>query len=289
MHLLTPHLNPALEDTFPYSEATLCDAAALLALAAARAYPAAPHVAVLFKSAGNAASARAYYTGRAAHVPPEFAEALDNGAVSIASYAGRDAARPTSNVALPYPPSAVVIVVNPVSARGDPVVADLRALLDAGAAAGPDVGPTAYLLFNPDFDADVSALGMADRAARDVLLASFDDAYYLRTLASIARPSLVATERGALLRAAPGRYAVFRLVPEGEANAGGGYELVREFDARPDRVQITDALERAPVVRKSGTPRSAETIAEEVAFLRTLLAMSVVASAAFYALRVLPP
>lgn len=279
VNLLTPGLNPALEDTYPYSESALCDAAALLALAAVRAYPAAPHVALLFKSAGNAASARAYYTSPASPAPSSFAEALAAGDISIGSFAGRDAARPRPDAAAPCPPRAVVVVVNPVSARGDPVVADVRALVEAGEAAAPDTAPTAHVLLNPDFDADVSALGMRDRAERDSFLKSFESSYYLRTLASIARPSLLATERGALLRAAPGRYGVFAL------DASGAYELVKEFDERPDRNQVTNAFEKPAVVRDMNAPRSAQAIADEASFLKTLLALSVVASAAFYALR----
>lgn len=279
VNLLTPGLNPALEDTFPYSESTLCDAAALLALAAARSYPTAPHVALLFKSAGNAASARSYYTSPGSPAPPDIASALAAGDVSIESFAGRDAARPGSDVAAPCPPRAVVVIVNPVSARGDPVVADVRSLVEAGEAAAADIAPTAHILLNPDFDADMSALGVRDRAARDALLASFDDAYYLRTLASIARPSLLATERGALLRAAPGRYGVFAL------DASGAYDLVKEFDERPNRNQVTDAFEKPAVARDMNTPRSPQAIADEASFLKTLLALSVVASAAFYALR----
>lgn len=267
LRLLIPGLNTLLEDTFPYSDATLNTAAALAALAALDALPAAP-CALLFKSAGTAAAARAFYASSPANVPEPFASLVGT-RVSLASFAGRDA-----SAAPPYPPGAIVILVNPATARGDPVVRDIDALLAAGAAS--PTPPAAWVLLNPDFDAGVSALGMAERGARTALLDSFEEVLYLRTLAEIRRPTLVAREVGALVRVWPGQYQLWR-------GDGRGYEFVNEFETVPGRGSITEAMEMPGVVREGGEGRQFGD--EDRAYLGTLLALAVVASAMLYALK----
>jgi hypothetical protein len=157
-----------------------------------------------------------------------------------------------------------------VSARGDPVFADVSAVVARGGAA-------AYVLLNPDFfGTESAALGVADRTARLALRESFEDVFYLRTLAEVRRPALVAVERGALLRCWPGRFGLWRL-------AGGRYELVREFGRLPSRAEVTDALE-VPAVRRD--PAAAPAFGPgDRAYLQTLLALAVLASSAFYVLR----
>lgn len=270
-HFLIPGLNTTLEDTFPYSDSLLSDAALLLGETAAKTYAdedgSLPNVVLLFKSAGTAAAARAYYSKS-----NRFPELLSSGRLYIKSFALRDS--PFGGNALLPEHNSVAIVVNPATSRGDKVVDEVKALTER------EVG-RAFILLNPDFSADVSALGIVERGRRDDFLASFTPVFYLRTLAYIKRPTLVATEQGALLRAFPSDFSVWRLT------SAGSFEATKSFRELPSRAQITDALEIAPQLNaeecSEGIPEA------ESALLRTLVVLSVLASGTFYVLRVHAP
>jgi Domain of unknown function (DUF1995) len=223
---LVPGLNPALEDTAPYSDATLCDLALGLAVALSGCTDPPRRVALLFKSAGTAAAARAYYTASSPLLP----------SLSIASFAARDAARAAPSQPPPrvVPVGAVGIFVNPVNSRGDPVDRD-----DVQPLVEREGDESDFILLNPDFAADSSALGVAEMSRRASFLRTFVCAYYFRSVFSIKRPSL-AIERGAVLRVYPSDFAVYSL-----DSRSGEYRRVAEFSGEdpPQRHQITAAIE----------------------------------------------
>lgn len=149
-----PGLNPLIEDAVPYSDTLLNNVAygltqQCLTLASV------PSVAVLFKSAGTAAAARA-------SLGP-----VDE-RVTFGSYFRRDGsgARVSQHANL---------VVNPTSARGDRIMDDLEAVLSEA----PDA---TWVLLNADMGIDRAAVGMREIARRDDFLAGFVDAFYFRNL-----------------------------------------------------------------------------------------------------------
>lgn len=270
-HFLIPGLNTNLEDTYPYSDSLMSDTALLLGEAAANVYAdedqQLPNIVLLFKSAGTAAAAQAYFTRS-----NKFQDVVSSGRLFIKSFALRDSPLQESTL---LPDNSVAIVVNPATSRGDKVVDEVRAVIHR------EIG-RAFILLNPDFSADVSALGIVERGQRDEFLASFVPVFYLRTLAYIKRPALVATEEGALLRVFPDPYTVWRIA------SSGGYEAKKSFAALPSRTEITDALDAAP--REKTYSKQSPAIPDgEVALLRTILALSVLASGTFYALRMFAP
>eukprot|EP00171_Calliarthron_tuberculosum_P020992 IDg20992t1 len=150
---LVPGLNPALEDSFPYNEKLLL----MLTLSLVRTSDAlaeAPRVALLFKSAGTAAAATNACKSSGERLPDH---------VDIGVY---DDAR-----ALPEKiDGAVRVIVNPVSARGNPVVNEIERAVNR------DPGAT-WVLLNPDFDADRSAMGVRELDRRADFLSQFVDVF----------------------------------------------------------------------------------------------------------------
>jgi Domain of unknown function (DUF1995) len=259
---LIPGLNPALEDTAPYSDATLCDFALGLAVALSECTDPPRRVALLFKSAGTAAAAKAYYAASSPLLP----------SLSIASFAARDAARATPSQPPPrvVPVGAVGIFVNPVNSRGDPVDRDdVQPLVEREGAESD------FILLNPDFTADSSALGVAEMSRRASFLRTFVCAYYFRSVFSIKRPSLEAVERGAVLRVYPSDFLVYSF----DARSGR-YRRVAEFPGEdpPLRHQITDAVESGQASRAVQT-RAPKHDAGFDDFLTTILAFAALASA----------
>lgn len=164
--LLVPGLNVQLENSFPYSDALLYTIVASLARSGVLA---GAEVSLLFKSAGTAAAFQ-----------NEHRPLPDN--VSVASFFGRDTPGAGQRPRVVQAPG-FNVVVNPVSARGDPVLRDIRALVETA----PDAS---WILLNPDFSGDRSALGVRDITEQNAFLDTFRQVYYFRNLVRSFHPFL---------------------------------------------------------------------------------------------------
>lgn len=149
-----PGLNPLIEDAVPYSD-TLLNSVAYGLTQQCPTLASLPSVAMLFKSAGTAAAARASL------------RAADE-RVTFGSYFRRDGsgARVSQHAN---------VVVNPTSARGDRVMDDLEAVLNEA----PDA---TWVLLNADLGIDRAAVGIREIGRRDDFLAGFVEAFYFRNL-----------------------------------------------------------------------------------------------------------
>lgn len=157
---LVPGLNSALEDAFPYNEKLL----QMLTLSLVRTSSVlieAPRVALLFKSAGTAAAAQQAYLKANEPMPPN----LDLGAYDGSPLSAID---DNGN-------GAVRVIVNPISARGNPILPDIETAVKEEPRA-------TWILLNADFTADRSALGIRELDRRAAFLNTFVDVFYFRNL-----------------------------------------------------------------------------------------------------------
>lgn len=156
---LIPGLNPQIENTVPYNEELFQQISLQLILSSEK-LSQYPTISLLFKSAGTAAAALNQFRKSEIAIPEN---------VNIASYFGRDAAMGKSRI------GNANIIVNPASARGNPVFKDLMSLL-------AEDKDAIWILINPDFSADRAALGMREIEETEMFLASFTSVFYFRNL-----------------------------------------------------------------------------------------------------------
>lgn len=282
--VLVPGLNPSLEENVPYNEGLLFAVAAALATEC-NLFKDAPKVSLLFKSAGTAASASQNYKKNEEKL-------LQNPNVSIASFDKRDqdfeapsdaqSLSSSGNVtaegsgAVQDSAKPVNLIVNPVSARGDPLVDHLAQLTS-------NRQSEFWIMLNPDFTADRSALGLRDMGKREAFLQSFAQIFYFRNLFEIKRPKLIPVERGMLLYLYPGPWKVYRYLRD-------EYDEVGQYDREPTREQITTAIEDAPKpARVQVKVPALGSTEEDKAFLGALAAFAVVCSAVFWYVRTSVP
>jgi Domain of unknown function (DUF1995) len=265
VHALVPGLIPGVEDAYPYNETLLYDLVLAVALRRAEA---GITVCLLFKSAGTTAAAANYYakSGKFATIPPS---------ISYTSYFPRDAPKGGGPL---LPAGALGIFVNPVNSRGDPVILDLAKIVESCAPS------CRWIMFNPDFTADRSALGVAEVARRDEFLSSFVDAFYIRYLFTVSRPALEAVERGVVLRKFPGLWQVQRLDKPNQT-----YLLVAAHEDLPPRHRITDAFDTPPTRVLTVQDKLGQFSVDDRSYLTTLLSLAVFASAMFYYIRAVHP
>jgi Domain of unknown function (DUF1995) len=262
IHALVPGLIPGIEDAYPYNETLLYDLVLAIAIRLAEFRI---KIVLLFKSAGTVAAATQYY--RKSDKFPDIPETI-----SLASFCPRDGPRDGKPL---IPPDALGIVVNPVNSRGDPVILDIASMVGSCATS------CEWILFNPDFTADRSALGVAEVSRRNAFLETFEDVFYLRNLFAVSRPSLEATERGAVMRVYPAPWKVFAL-----DKLTGSYCLISTHDMLPPRNRIADAFDVAPSRPLTVEEKFGRYSADDRSYLATLVSLSVLASAMFYVSRV---
>lgn len=251
---LVPGLNPTLEDSFPYNERLLVMLVRAL-LTQSTALRDSARVALLFKSEGTAASARQVYK-KEGDLPAN---------ATIASYYLRDGDGESRLAGT----DGFNVIINPVNARGNPVIVDVMRLVEQQPEAG-------WVMLNPDFSADRSALGMKDVKHRQEFLDTFQSVFYFRNLVSacslflreretgcdsdeltgggyyaakfvIKRPKLIAVEKGALLYCFGDDWSVFRFEKD-------SYEEVATFASRPTQMEFSNAIESAPRERAPPQP-----------------------------------
>lgn len=259
---LIPGLNPALEETFPYSDRLLCD----VALALARATANRRRVRLLFKSAGTAAAASQYYAKGSQEGP------LGED-ISLASFNKRDSSRDGTPL---VSSGELGIFVNPKNSIGDPVILDVQHVVDTAPA------DASWILFNHDFTADRNALGLAEQTRRTAFVESFCEVFYFRSVFVFVRPQLIPLEKGVLLRAYPDPYTVYRLMqPSAE------YKVVQTFNKLPRGHEVTDALDVVATRVLSVQERLQSFGNDDKSYLQLLLWLAVVSSAVFWFLRYL--
>ncbi len=249
---LVPGLNPGLENNFPYNEKLLLMLVLSLARTASLTSKA-ERVNLRFKSAGTAASALKTY-GEGEPLPAN---------IHLAVYDDPNDTEGDVN-----------IIINPVAARGNPVLAEIERALGRAPEA-------TWILFNPDFSADRSALGMRDQTKRDEFLKQFVDAFFFRNLFEISRPKLIPIEKGALLRTAHDNpWIVFSLV-------NGEFVVAGEFENEPTPIQISNTAEKG--IEKNLVAKKA--VSAEVNYSDYLLVVmfcGIVFSGLYWALNEMP-
>lgn len=213
INALIPGLNPALEQSFPFSSSLLNTLSASLVTKTPK-LQALPNSSLLFASSGTAAAATA-----------QFRRDNPDGTTNIASasFSGRDTAEGRTS-------SHCNVIINPISSRGDPVMDDLQLVMSEN----PDA---TWILLNPQLGVDRAAVGMRENSRRAAFIESFTNTFYLRPLFEIQRPRLNAVERGSLLFTYGNPWKVFSLV-------GGQYVLADELDRMPDPEEITSCIKR---------------------------------------------
>lgn len=252
---LIPGLNPALEDTFPYSEKLLL----MCVLSIARTSQVClgcTQVNLRFKSAGTAASAlQAFGADEDNPLPAN---------VNITTYVDDDDSDDDSD--------SVNIVINPVAARGNPVLEEIEA------AVGKSPGGT-WLLFNPDFTADRAARGMKDQQKRAEFIESFVDVFYFRNLFVISRPKLIPIEKGAIVyvHRDDEQWVTYALLE-------GDYKMAHRYSALPSPTEISNGVQNCI---DNNTERVKEVVDDE-GYLKSLVVWAVVLSGIWYTLRMLP-
>lgn len=245
---IIPGLNVRVEETYPYSSATLNTVALQTALNSGLVGDA-QRCALLFASAGAAAAARTQYRRDGVALP----EQLDTASFS-------DAPSADANV-----------VVAPVATRGDA----LLPVLEAAVGRAPHA---VWVLLNADLSGDRAAVGMRESARRARFEDSFERAFYFRNLFAVRRPTLQAVERGAVLFRFGEGWSVFALRTD-------GYELVKRSDTMPSAEELTSAVSGASANSVSAARSPAHDSAVDAAFLRTIAASAAFAAAALAALR----
>lgn len=203
---LVPGLNVNLEDTFPYNERLLL----MLVLSLARTASVtanAERVNLRFKSAGTAASALKTYGGEELPVN-----------IHVGVYDDPEDTEGDVN-----------IIINPVAARGNPVLAEIERSVNRA----PD---QIWILLNPDFSADRSALGMRDQSRRKEFIDKFADVFYFRNLFIISRPTLVPVEKGAMMFCYGEKWSTYSLID-------GEYKQAGSFSQEPSAAEISNAVQ----------------------------------------------
>lgn len=248
---LLPGLNPSLEDSFPYSEKLLL--MCVLSIARMSEVCTSTEVNLRFKSTGTAASALQTY-GTENPLPAN---------INITVYDDRDD--------LTCEPDSVNIIINPVAARGNPVLKEI----ETGVAKCPD---GIWVLFNPDFTADRAALGMKYQQRRLDFLATFVDVFYFRNLFVISRPKLIPIEKGAL---------VFMYDDDKYWNTyallEGDYKLSESYETEPTPSEISTSVQN---FIDNNSERVKEVVDDE-GYLKSLVFWAVLLSGLWYSLRIL--
>lgn len=208
---LIPGLNPAIEDTVPYSSETLFRLAHGV-VAETPALASLSDVSLLFPSAGTAASAAKLFTSEC---PTEN--------IRAASFYLRDAVEDRVS-------QSANVIVSPISSRGDRVMDDLEKVLSEAPGA-------IWILLNAQLDVDRAAVGMKESTRRSAFMKRFVPVFYFRNLFEIKRPKLIAVERGALMQTYERPWQLFVL--------NDSYELIKELPEMPSVDVITAEIRRA--------------------------------------------
>lgn len=173
---LIPGLNPAIEQTFPFSSSLLNTLSkSLVTNTPLGKTISSESSSLLFPSTGAAAAAAAQYSrdAKAQDINTNDAQNVKDSdglepLIKTSSYASRDAlADRTSSVSN--------IIINPVTNRGDPIMDDLETVISENPLAK-------WLLLNPDFGVDRAAVGMRESSRRTAFLESFEMTFYFRNL-----------------------------------------------------------------------------------------------------------
>jgi len=215
--LLTPGLNPILEDRFPFDEKQIFG----IAFQLAETFPTLKTT-MLFESQGTAASAQAYYQRQRGSLPPNIRLGVTAGKQVIRDniQAGQDV---TPDVSADDPAD-IYFVVRPKNSRGDSVILAVEQAVEK-------VDGATWVLLNPMLDDAGDAAGIGERDRQRAFLSQFESAYQFRGLFTIQRPSLVPRERGLILHTFGSTWATFRFNQ-------GSYEKIKDFDSEPSRTQI---------------------------------------------------
>ncbi|PXF41539.1 hypothetical protein BWQ96_08742 [Gracilariopsis chorda] len=244
---IIPGLNVRVEETYPYSSATL-NTVALQTVLNTDLIGGAQSCTLLFPSAGAAAAAATQYRRDGVTLP----EGVRTGSFS-------DTPSEHANV-----------LVAPVATRGDP----LLPLLEGAVASAPQA---VWMLLNADLSADRAAVGMRESARRARFEDSFERAFYFRNVFMVKRPTLRAVEKGALLFCYGAGWSVFALQTD-------GYELVKRCDKMPSVEELTSVVSAASA-RNVSRSRAAENAGADAAFLRTIAGSAALVAAVLAALR----
>ncbi|KAJ1480199.1 hypothetical protein T484DRAFT_1957242 [Baffinella frigidus] len=220
--LLVPGQNEAIEDRFPFDEAEL------IALAFQLVEPLAPlRVCLMFDSAGTTATAAAFCQRTLGAVPRHVTlESTSSTRVIRDKLRGDEASDVTQGVSSGNAID-VYVVVRPKNNRGDSVIL----AVEQAVAKAPEA---AWVLLNPLLEDQVDAytFGIVEMGRRREFMKLFDTAYCFRGLFKIARPSLIPSEKGAVLRRFAQPWRVLKLNKE-------GYEMMLESESKPDRSDIS--------------------------------------------------
>lgn len=154
LDLIVPGLNTLIEDTAPFSDTLLNSLVTSIADNSSALNE--RSVALLYKSAGTAAAAKAQYAGEKD--------------VLFASYSKRDGGGERIKEAN--------MIVRPTSERGARVMEDMEAIVS-------EAPEAIWVLINPDFGIDRAATGMKEMERRRKFLDTFINACYFRNLVSL--------------------------------------------------------------------------------------------------------
>lgn len=171
LNALIPGLNPAVEQSYPYSVAALNTLARSVIVFNSQ-LSQVPSCSLLFSSTGAAAMASSQYIrdeSRYTYSESEQMAAIPV-EINMASFAKRDAKAARTS---PH----VNVIVAPISSRGDPVMDDIDEIM----LENPEA---TWILLNADFGVDRAAVGMRESNRRAAFIASFTEAFYFRNLVS---------------------------------------------------------------------------------------------------------
>lgn len=216
LDILVPGLNEQIESRFPFDFTMLVDSTLRLAAALAPL-----RTVVLMDSPGAAAMAQAFYqkeyggelyphvTFKALSMQPSMRDKLNE-----ADDAGEEKAQ-------------VYMVVRPKAVLGDQVLMAIENAISKNPNAS-------WLLLNPLLEdaVDASTFGIRETDRRRSVLNEFEHVYSYRGLYKIARPALIPSERGAMLKRWGAPWKVFKLEKS-------GYTLMREFEDKPTRNDVS--------------------------------------------------
>jgi len=216
--VLVPGLNEVIENRFPYDESTMFDIAFRLAT-----FVTPMKVKLLFESAGTAASAKEYYMRS---IGKELPPTLSFGTFSSARVI-RDRVNQQGDDMTPEVRADdlcdIYMVVRPKDNRGDSVILAVEQAVQK-------LPGATWVLLNPILEDTVGGytFGIRETDRRRSFLSQFEIVYLYRGLFLIQRPSLIPSERGAILKNLGQPYRVFKLNNQ-------GYELLGEFKDKPGR------------------------------------------------------
>jgi len=216
VEILTPGLNEQIESRFPFDAGMLVECALRLSAAIAPL-----KTTLLMDSPGTAAMAHAIYEREyggelCPHVT--FAALSKQRSMRDKLYEADDAGEDHAQVYL---------VVRPKSVRGDQVLLTIENAVSKAPEA-------CWVLLNPLLEDTIDAytFGIGETDRRRAVVAAFEEAYCYRGLYKISRPALIPSERGAVVKRLGAPWKVFKLAKE-------GYSLLRSFDEKPTRSQVS--------------------------------------------------